>query len=133
MYILLVGNVLARRLFQGLLGVADRLAPRERVQNIQALAEALLESNGETVVIVDTHRIDPSDGAKALDRPPRLHRQGAAGSIRAGLVVITDNRQPRTVISVVGDLDHRVLQDLSLHGNHPRLNPRPARVSRNVI
>src|ERR1700692_2730788 len=74
-----IANVLRVRsgevgiVLQGLFGVAYRTPPSERIQEIQALREAMLQAGRKPVVVVVARWIYPSDRTETLVRAPRLN------------------------------------------------------------
>jgi len=62
----------------------------------------------------------------------RRDSQALARLVGSRLVVIGNDGEPRTVVSVVGQLEHRVLGELPLHGEEPVLYARPLTVRRGV-
>ena len=68
MNILRIGFDVPRVVLEGLLGIAERFAPSERVQEIQAVREAVLHAQREAVVVIVADGIDPGDRAKSWNR-----------------------------------------------------------------
>ena len=61
-----------------------------------------------------------------------VYAKGLARLVRSRLIVIGDDRQPQAVVSVVGQLEYRVLGELPLHREEPVLYVRPFAVRRGV-
>src|SRR5271157_23858 len=130
--VLWVGLVIAREILERLLGIAHAFPPGERVQDVQALRETVLDAGRETVVVVVTARIEPGDGSESRYRHARRDSQALARLVGSRLIVIGDDGEPRAVVTVIGQLEYRVLGELPLHREEPVLYARPFAVRRGV-
>ncbi len=73
--VLRIGRLIAGEGFQHLLGIAHRVGPGEGVQEIQAVAEAMLQADREAVIVVVACRVDPGNRAEAGIGHARLHAE----------------------------------------------------------
>src|SRR5208283_190344 len=131
--ILRISFVVAGVVFQRLLGIAQRFRPGEGIKEIQPSSETMSHADRETVVIVIARWIEPRDGPKGLNGTPRLNAQRLTGKIRVSLIVVGDNRQPQTVIPVVGKFYKGIFGQLALDREQPRLNVRPFSIRGNIV
>ena len=91
--VLRIGLVVARVIFKRLLGISQGSAPREGVQEIESVGEAMFDASGKSVVVIVAHWIDPGDGSKRRDRAAGLNAERSARRIGIRLIVVAEDRE----------------------------------------
>src|SRR5580700_10690012 len=93
----------------------------------------MFDAGGETIVVITADRIDPSNRTECGYRAALLNSERPAGGVRVGLVVIAEDGQIQAMVSVVGQLNKRVLGKFALYGQEPILDIRPRAVCGYVV
>ncbi len=122
-------------IFERSRGVVDGLRPCERIQEEQASAEAMLEPYLQAVVVGEAAIPVVSDIAPLRERTrilPLRERQALAGLVGLGLIEVGEQQQAVGPIADVADVEHRVLRDLTLHGEEPAHDVGVLRIARHV-
>src|SRR5262249_52010759 len=113
--------------------VIDRLRPRERVEQIESVAEALLDLGLQGVVGEEAATPGDLDQPEILDRPASLQRRGLSIAVGTGLVVVAENHQSDAASTDIADIEHQALGQLALHGKVPVLDVAGLEIGGDVV